>query len=69
MIGGGGPFNNEIITKSLIGRSHVLKNHPKIIKSNLIFCDSPFKVQGGKPAATSIIWSDVKNKYVDKLIL
>ncbi|XP_014275023.1 tRNA-specific adenosine deaminase 1 [Halyomorpha halys] len=65
VIGAGGPFNHDIIKHSLIGRSGVERNLPKILQSNLVFCDSPFKIIRGKPAPTSIIWSNVLNKPLD----
>ncbi|CAH1394080.1 unnamed protein product [Nezara viridula] len=65
VIGAGGPFNHDIIKHSLIGRSGVESDLPQILQTNLVFCDSPFKIIGGKPTPTSIIWSNVLNKSLD----
>lgn len=61
VIGAGGPYNHDIIKHSLIGRSGVESDYPQILRANLVFCDSPFKIIGGKPTPTSIIWSNVLN--------
>lgn len=62
VIGAGGPFNHDIIKHSLISRSGVESDYPQILHANPAFCDSSFKIIGGKPAPTSIIWSNVLNK-------
>lgn len=68
VIGGGGQFSIDAMDRALLRRSRV-ELKPSIKQSSLAFEHSRYKINtDSNPCATSIVWTDVKNKYENKSI-
>lgn len=65
VISHGGPYDPDIIFNSLVRRSNASGDVPKIIHSKVAFSSTLEKVKGGKPAPSSIIWSNVPEKPLE----